>query len=122
MASTAQAGALVSKGGAALGTNFRIGGFTNYNPLSNYSTFLSVMATENTTLITINNILDGVDIIDFDEALLGVSLAGMLNDISFTLNRGESYTIVTRSDEGADIAAALEISILQSVLFIINVL
>jgi len=46
----AQAGALVSKGGAALGTDFRIGAFTNYNPQSNYSTFLSVMATENTTL------------------------------------------------------------------------
>jgi len=114
MASTSQAGALVSKGGAALGTDFRVGGFTNYNPTSNYSTFISVMATENTTLITINNILDGVDIIDFDEALLGVSIAGMLNDISFTLNRGDSYTIVTRSDEGADIAAAIEISSLQT--------
>ena len=114
MASDSQAGALVSKGGAALGTDFRVGGFTNYNPTSNYSTFLSVMATENTTLITINNILDGVDIIDFDETLLGVSLIGMLNDISFTLNRGESYTIVTRSDEGTDIAPALEISTLQT--------
>ena len=97
-----------------MGTDFRVGGFTNYNPTSNYSTFLSVMATENTTLITINNILDGVDIIDFDETLLGVSLTGTLNDISFTLNRGESYTVVTRSDEGADIAAALEISTLQT--------
>jgi len=114
MASDSQAGALVSKGGAALGTDFRVGGFTNYNPTSNYSTFLSVMATENTTLVTINNILDGVDIIDFDETLLGVSLTGTLNDISFTLNRGESYTVVTRSDEGADIAAALEISTLQT--------
>ena len=70
--SLVQAGALVSKGGAALGTDFRIGGFTNYNPTSNYSTFLSVMATENTTLITINNILDGIDIIDFNETELGV--------------------------------------------------
>ena len=48
-----QAGALVSKGGAALGTDFRIGGFTNYRPHQklDYSTFLSVMATENATLI-----------------------------------------------------------------------
>ena len=99
MASDSQAGALVSKGGAALGTDFRVGGFTNYNPTSNYSTFLSVMATENATLITINNIPDRVDIIDFDEIALGDS-GGMLNDISRTLERGESYTIVTRSDQG----------------------
>ena len=112
IASGSQAGALVSKGGAALGTNFRMGGFTNYNPQSNYSSFLSVMATENTTLITINNIKDGVDIIDFNETLLGVS-AGMLNDISFTLNRGESYTIITRSDQGSDVAAALEVTSTQ---------
>ena len=109
IASGSQAGALVSKGGAALGTNFRMGGFTNYNPQPNYSSFLSVMATENTTLITINNIKDGVDIIDFNETLLGVS-AGMLNDISFTLNRGESYTIITRSDQGSDVAIALEVT------------
>ena len=96
-----QAGALVSKGGAALGTDFRIGGFTNYRPHQklDYSTFLSVMATENATLITINNIPDRVDIIDFDEIALGDS-GGMLNDISRTLERGESYTIVTRSDQG----------------------
>ena len=112
IASGSQAGALVSKGGAALGTNFRMGGFTNYNPQPNYSSFLSVMATENTTLITINNIKDGVDIIDFNETLLGVS-AGMLNDISFTLNRGESYTIITRSDQGSDVAAALEVTSTQ---------
>ena len=112
IASGSQAGALVSKGGAALGKNFRMGGFTNYNPQSNYSSFLSVMATENTTLITINNIKDGVDIIDFNETLLGVS-AGMLNDISFTLNRGESYTIITRSDQGSDVAAALEVTSTQ---------
>ena len=112
MASDSQAGALVSKGGAALGTNFRMGGFTNYNPQSNYSSFLSVMATENTTLITINNIKDGVDIIDFNETVLGVS-AGMLNDISFTLNRGESYTIITRSDQGSDVAAVVEVTSTQ---------
>ena len=112
IASGAQAGALVSKGGAALGTNFRMGGFTNYNPQSNYSSFLSVMATENTTLITINNIKDGVDIIDFNETVLGVS-AGMLNDISFTLNRGESYTIITRSDQGSDVAAVVEVTSTQ---------
>src|SRR6476620_4319794 len=49
-----QAGELVSKGLAALGTQFRIGGYTN-TLLPNYSeidyTFVSILATENNTLI-----------------------------------------------------------------------
>ena len=98
-----QAGALVSKGGAALGTDFRIGAFTSYKPTSNYSSFLSVMATENTTSIIINDIKKEVDILDFDEAAHGDDNV-KLNDITFTLDRGESYTIVTRSDQGVDIA------------------
>ena len=110
----AQAGALVSKGGAALGTDFRVGGFTNYRPQSNYSTFLTVMATENTTLVTINNISEDIDILDFNEAALG-STSGNLNDITITLNRGESYTIVTRSDQSVDVAAALEVEPTQTV-------
>jgi len=109
-----QAGALVSKGRAALGTDFRIGAFTNYNATSNYSSFLSVMASENATLITINDIKDGVDIIDFNEASLGAT-SGNLNDIIFTLNRGESYTMVTRSDQSADVSAALEVETTQTV-------
>ncbi len=110
----AQAGALVSKGGAALGTDFRVGGFTNYNPQPNYSTFLTVMATENTTLVTINNISEDIDILDFNEAALG-STSGNLNDITITLNRGESYTIVTRSDQCVDVATALEVEPTQTV-------
>ena len=108
IASGSQAGALVSKGGAALGTDFRIGAFTNYNGQANYSSFLSVMATENTTTITINNILEGVDILDFNEQTLGTDGMGYLNSITFTLNRGESYTIVTRSDQGTDVLSELE--------------
>ena len=114
MASVSQAGALVSKGGAALGTDFRIGAFTNYNPQANYSTFLTVMATENTTLVTINNISEDIDILDFNEASLGAT-SGNLNDIIFTLNRGESYTMVTRSDQSADVSAALEVETTQTV-------
>ena len=110
----AQAGALVSKGGAALGTDFRIGAFTNYNPQSNYSTFLSVMATENTTLVTINNISEDMDILDFNEATIGAT-SGKLNDIIITLNRGESYTMVTRSDQSIDVAAPLEVETTQTV-------
>ena len=109
-----QAGALVSKGGAALGTDFRIGAFTNYNPQANYSTFLSVMATENTTLVTINNISEDIDILDFNEAALGAT-SGNLNDIIVTLNRGESYTMVTRSDQSIDVSAALEVENTQTV-------
>lgn len=108
MANTSQAGALVSKGGAALGTNFRIGAFTNYNSTSNYSSFLSVMATENATTISINDILEGTDILDFDEQALGTDGTGYLNTINITLNRGESYTIVTRSDQGTDVLSNLE--------------
>ena len=110
----AQAGALVSKGGAALGTDFRIGAFTNYNPQPNYSTFLSVMATENTTLVTINNISEDIDILDFNEATIGAT-SGKLNDITITLNRGESYTMVTRSDQSIDVAAPLEVETTQTV-------
>ena len=40
----AQAGALVSKGTAALGTVFRAGSYTNENPQSNYLNFFSLMA------------------------------------------------------------------------------
>ncbi|MDA9887295.1 IgGFc-binding protein [Flavobacteriaceae bacterium] len=108
IASDSQAGALVSKGGAALGTDFRIGAFTNYNGQASYSSFLSVMATENATTITINNILEGVDILDFNEQTLGTDGVGYLNSITFTLNRGESYTIVTRSDQGTDVLSELE--------------
>ena len=66
------------------------------------------MASENNTQIVVNNIKDGVDLLDFNEKTLGVSDSGMLNDISFTLNRGESYTIITRSDQGTDVTSALE--------------
>ena len=57
-----QAGAVVSKGLAALGTNFRIGGFIN-TLTATYSdihyTFVSILATENNTTVNFSNIKVG---------------------------------------------------------------
>ena len=66
-----QAGALVSKGGAALGTQFRAGMYTSYDPASTFVSFISVMGTEIGTILTINNIDENVDLVDLDEGALG---------------------------------------------------
>ena len=53
-----QAGALVSKGGAALGNQFRAGMYTSYRPSTaplTFVSFISVMGTEAGTILTINN-------------------------------------------------------------------
>jgi len=57
-----QGGSIVSKGIAALGTRFRIGGFTNTNPPSisdNHYTFATIMATENGTTVNLSNVKVG---------------------------------------------------------------
>ena len=59
---SAQAGALVSKGRAALGTVFRSGSFTNENPQNNYLNFFSLMATEDNTTVTIDDLPTGITI------------------------------------------------------------
>ena len=92
--------ALVSKGSAALGNTFRTGSFTNYNPDFSQLNFLSVMATEDVTEVIINNIDQDVDILDFDEELVGNNPDGNLNDIIVVLNRGESYIVALKSAEG----------------------
>jgi gliding motility-associated-like protein len=84
------AGGLVSKGLAALGTQFRIGGFLNLGtPVfsENYYTFASVLATENNTVITFDDIRPGVTLVN--------SFTGNL-PFSITLNAGESYIIATQ--------------------------
>ncbi|MEW4924983.1 T9SS type B sorting domain-containing protein [Algibacter sp. 2305UL17-15] len=84
-----QAGALVSKGASALGTIFRVGSYTNENPQSNYLNFVSVMATEDNTLI------------DFSNLPVGLLIKNYTGPTPFnvTLNEGESYTIATNSDD-----------------------
>lgn len=81
----AQAGALVSKGLSALGTNFRVGSYTNGNPQDNYLNFVSVMATEDNTQINFSNLPAGLIIKNFSGT----------TPINTTLNEGESYTIAT---------------------------
>ncbi|MEP3836339.1 MAG: T9SS type B sorting domain-containing protein [Algibacter sp.] len=85
----AQAGALVSKGLSALGTTFRVGSFTNANPSSNYLNFVSVMATEDNTMVNFSNLPSGLIIKNYTGT----------TPINVTLNEGESYTIATNSDD-----------------------
>ncbi|QXP65054.1 T9SS type B sorting domain-containing protein [Polaribacter sp. HaHaR_3_91] len=84
----AQAGALVSKGSSALGTSFRAGMFTNENPQDNYLNFISVMATEDNTIV------------DFDDLPAGILIknySGSLPISNILLNEGESYVVATNS-------------------------
>ncbi|MEQ6124161.1 T9SS type B sorting domain-containing protein [Pseudotenacibaculum sp. MALMAid0570] len=85
----AQAGALVSKGIAALGTIFRTGSFTNENPQSNYLNFFSFMATENNTTVVIDDLPPGISIKNYTGTF----------PITVTLNEGESYIVATNSNE-----------------------
>ena len=103
-----QAAALVSKGGAALGTQFRVGGFTNYNSDNSMSTFVSIMGTEAGTTLTISNINENVDLVDVDESTLGSNAFNKLNDIVVNLNRGDTYTLVALGQGGGDVPGALE--------------
>ena len=64
-----QAGSLVSKGMSALGKEFRVGAFintttTNYSP-ARY-TFLSILATENNTLVEFKDIKPGVTLLNIE--------------------------------------------------------
>ncbi|WP_051605761.1 T9SS type B sorting domain-containing protein [Polaribacter sp. Hel_I_88] len=85
----AQAGALVSKGASALGTTFRAGMFTNENPQDNYLNFISVMASEDNTQVTFDDLPAGIEIKNYTGTL----------PISTTLNEGESYVVATNSFE-----------------------
>ncbi|WP_397447178.1 T9SS type B sorting domain-containing protein [Polaribacter sp. R77954] len=85
----AQAGALVSKGSSALGTTFRAGMFTNENPQSNYLNFISVMASEDNTQVTFDDLPTGISIKNYTGTL----------PISVILNEGESYVVATNAAE-----------------------
>ena len=94
------ASALVSKGSAALGTTFRTGTFASYNADFSYMNFFSVMATVDNTKVIINNIDEDVDILDFNEDLIGTNINGTYNDIVINLNRGQSYIVAVKAAEG----------------------
>ncbi|MCH1547203.1 MAG: IgGFc-binding protein, partial [Flavobacteriaceae bacterium] len=81
-----QAGAIVSKGLAALGTEFRAGTFedggTNFTGTqSNYINFISVLATQDNTTV------------NFSEFGNGVSILNNTPTNNVLLNSGESYVI-----------------------------
>ncbi|SFA70517.1 gliding motility-associated C-terminal domain-containing protein [Flavobacterium swingsii] len=87
------AGGLVSKGLAALGTQFRIGAFTNTGVATDarHYTFASILATENNTVVSFSDLKPGVSLIN--NAGAGNTPA------SITLNSGESFIMAV---EGPD--------------------
>ncbi|MDG2492797.1 MAG: T9SS type B sorting domain-containing protein [Flavobacteriaceae bacterium] len=86
----AQAGALVSKGENALGTEFRIGTYNNQgSPQTNYLNFFSVMATEDNTRVNLsNNITSGLVIQNFGNNQFPVE--------NILLNKGDSYIVAAK--------------------------
>lgn len=91
-----QASGLVSKGLAALGTDFRIGAFTNTNipgTTNNHFTFISVLATENNTIVNFSDIKPGVNIINS---------GGGNVVLPVLLNRGQSITLAVEGSNSAN--------------------
>lgn len=92
-----QAGELVSKGLAALGTQFRIGGFLNtlvpsYGPVD--YTFVSILATENDTHVSFSGIVPGVQLVN--NAAAGNTPADI------TLNSGQSFVMAVQGPNEAN--------------------
>jgi len=91
-----QAGELVSKGLASLGNRFRIGAFTNTlvgNYIDIHTTFVSVLATENNTIVNFSNLKTGVTPIN--------SSTGN-SPFSITLNSGQSYVLAVQGPNTAN--------------------
>ncbi len=92
-----QAGELVSKGLAALGTRYRIGAFTNLNSPqygSSQYTFISILATENNTTVSFADIKPGV-------TLLNNELVGN-TPLPIVLNSGESFVMAVEGPNNAN--------------------
>ncbi|RTY89158.1 T9SS type B sorting domain-containing protein [Flavobacterium sp. GSN2] len=92
-----QSGSLVSKGISAIGQEFRVGAFVNTattNSATFRYTFLSILATENNTVV------------DFSSIKPGVTLVGNIGvgntPPSVTLNRGQSYVLATEDNSIAN--------------------
>ena len=87
-----QAGALVSKGLSALGTQFRVGGMAteNNNSPGGFLTYTSVMATEDDTNISFEDFPTGITIINHTGS----------TPINVNLSEGESYMIAVGSNNG----------------------
>ncbi|MEN9337534.1 MAG: hypothetical protein RLZZ500_2521 [Bacteroidota bacterium] len=92
-----QAGCVVSKGMAALGTQFRIGGLTNtlvQSYAARHYTFISVLATENNTTVTFSGIKTGAVLVN--NASAGNAPAPVL------LNSGQSFIIAVQGPTAAN--------------------
>jgi gliding motility-associated-like protein len=92
-----QAGSLVSKGISAIGNEFRVGAFINTattNSATFRYTFLSILATENNTVVDFSGIKAGV-------TLVGNAAVGNTPP-SVTLNRGQSYVLATEDVSAAN--------------------
>ena len=94
-----QAGALVSKGLAALGKEFRIGAMINTNITTStingslLHSFIAVMATENNTTINFTDLKPGI-------AILSNAAVGN-HPLPVILNSGESYVMAATAAFGA---------------------
>ncbi len=84
-----QAGALVSKGMAALGQEFRVGSFTTPNSDDGHLSFFSILATEDNTIINF----------DFPKIAQYINLGGTPPS-SIILDEFESYTIAIEGGSG----------------------
>lgn len=84
-----QSGAVVSKGLAALGTQFRIGSLQNTNSNLSFGqrhyTFVSILATENNTLVKFDDIKTGVQLLN--------NVAAGNTPAPIILNSGESFVM-----------------------------
>jgi gliding motility-associated-like protein len=92
-----QAGSLVSKGISAIGNEFRVGAFVNTETTNSAAfryTFLSILATENNTVVDFSGIKTGV-------TLVGNTAVGNTPP-SVTLNRGQSYVLATEDNSIAN--------------------
>ena len=96
-----QSGAVVSKGIAALGKEFRIGSFLNPNNGglgNNVHTFIAILATENNTTVQFSGIQAGVTL---------VNNGGGSNPAPVVLNSGESYVLAVEGPSAANLTGLI---------------
>jgi gliding motility-associated-like protein len=110
-----QAGALVSKGLAGLGTHFRIGGLLNlattgYNTI--HYTFITVMATQNNTEVSFADIKPGAVLIN--DAASGNTPS------SITLDAGETYVLAVQGPTTANRDALIGSSVTSDKPIVVN--
>ena len=96
--SNEQAGGLVAKGNSALGKRFRAGAMLNTSNISGLLNFFSILATENSTTVTISNIIPGTALAN------GTIYDGAQN---ITLDKNQSYILAIEGSRGFNLIGAL---------------